>query len=256
MNKKEIGDMGCNCVIGELAKYGVGVAFPLSDNYPFDIIALAGNSLFKVQVKSSSSLYQGAIAFKLTTSNFHNGKKYNYSSSEIDIFALYDLVNYKAYLVPFKDTIGKSTFNIRIMPPKRKIAISYNYAENYIISKERIREIFKFEQPDFINNIHNKEHKRYKNKIHNCICKACNKEFSSEEYGSKYCSRECLSFYQQKVPHPTKEQLIEDLNNSSMVKLGLKYGVSGNTIKKWANKYTIDCQKTDNDKWVWSATIS
>ena len=78
MNKKEIGDMGCNCVIGELAKYGVGVAFPLSDNYPFDIIALAGNSLFKVQVKSSSSLYQGAIAFKLTTSNFHNGKKYNY----------------------------------------------------------------------------------------------------------------------------------------------------------------------------------
>jgi hypothetical protein len=250
MNKKEIGDIGCNCTIGELAKYGVGIAFPLSDNYRFDLIAIAGERLFKIQVKASSTIFQGAIAFNLTSNNFSKGEIYKYSEAEIDVFALYDLVNNNLYLVSAKEVMEKSSFHIRIIPSKKEGG-KYNMAEKYIISKEKIEELFGFERPDFINNFINKEHKRYKNKKHNCVCKVCKNEFLSEQYGTKFCSRECSSINQQKVSRPSKEQLLEDLNNSSMVKVGIKYGVSDNSIRKWAKKHQLNCKKNENDKWIW-----
>lgn len=249
MNTKDIGDVGCNCVIGELAKYGIGIAFPLSDNYPFDLIAIAGKKLFKIQIKSSSTIFQGAVSFKATTNNFRTKETYKYSTEDIDAFAFYDLINHKLYLVSPKDMKGKSTFRIRITQPKRNGG-RYNMAENYIISKERVKELFEFDTPNYLYNLSNKQHKRHKRKIHNHFCKNCNKEFTSEEYHSKYCSRECMAIYQQKVQRPTKEQLLKDLLELPITRIGEKYGVSDNAIRKWAAKYKLECIK-ENDKWIW-----
>jgi len=71
MNSKYKGDTGQNCVIGQFARYGVGIAFPLSDNYRFDLVAIAGNKLFKVQVKSSSHhIGDSVVDFHITSNSF------------------------------------------------------------------------------------------------------------------------------------------------------------------------------------------
>ena len=71
MNTKFIGDKALNCTIGELAKWDIGIAFPLSDNYPFDLIVIAVLTIFRAQVKSSSSIYNGSIVFNLRSSNYY-----------------------------------------------------------------------------------------------------------------------------------------------------------------------------------------
>ena len=43
VNKKNIGELGEQIAIGELGKYGINVAIPLSDNLPFDIIVYYKN---------------------------------------------------------------------------------------------------------------------------------------------------------------------------------------------------------------------
>lgn len=39
-NNKQLGEIGERIAIGELAKYGIDVILPLSDNLPFDFVAL------------------------------------------------------------------------------------------------------------------------------------------------------------------------------------------------------------------------
>ena len=37
-NNKQLGEMGERVAIGELAKYGIDVLLPMSDNLPFDFV--------------------------------------------------------------------------------------------------------------------------------------------------------------------------------------------------------------------------
>jgi Zn finger protein HypA/HybF involved in hydrogenase expression len=46
----------------------------------------------------------------------------------------------------------------------------------------------------------------------------------------------CYSKSQRKVERPSKEQLLQEVNQSSYVAVGKKYGVSDNAIRKWINK--------------------
>jgi len=48
------------------------------------------------------------------------------------------------------------------------------------------------------------------------------------------CSPECSAIKRRKIgERPSKEQLLDELKNSSYVQLGKKYSVSDNTIRKW-----------------------
>jgi hypothetical protein len=61
----------------------------------------------------------------------------------------------------------------------------------------------------------------------------------------RYCSSECwgtiASRRYEGVPHlearkvkgPSREQLLKDLSEISIVKVGAKYGVSDNAVRKW-----------------------
>lgn len=56
------------------------------------------------------------------------------------------------------------------------------------------------------------------------------------------CSKECSDYMRYETIFkngPSKEQLERDLSEMSYVKVGKKYGVSDNAIRKWARKYGL-----------------
>lgn len=52
--------------------------------------------------------------------------------------------------------------------------------------------------------------------------------------------RPCFYKHRQVVQRPTKDVLVRELQNLSFVKVGKKYGVSDNTIRKWLKAYGVD----------------
>lgn len=70
-----------------------------------------------------------------------------------------------------------------------------------------------------------------------CIrCVICEKPI---EHNEKYCSRTCQDFGRRVVERPSKETLAEEITQTSFVKLGQKYGVSDNAVRKWCKNYKI-----------------
>jgi hypothetical protein len=68
----------------------------------------------------------------------------------------------------------------------------------------------------------------------NCLC--CGNEFTVTTINKEqqYCSQKCYKFSSRKVKErPSKEQLLDELKNSSYVQVGKKYGVSDNAIRRW-----------------------
>lgn len=54
-----------------------------------------------------------------------------------------------------------------------------------------------------------------------------------------FCSEICYKAYARRVLRPSKEQLEQDISTMSLVKVGAKYGVSDNAIRKWMKSYGI-----------------
>lgn len=229
---KCVGDLAVNCVIGELSKYGLGIAFPLSDNYPFDLIVISNNKLFRLQVKSSSTIINGSIIFHNARTKKNNDNE-NYTNEEIDAFALYNLVNKEIYILSFNETKNKGGIVIRLRETKNNQKGGI-YSYNLVTSNKRIKEVFGFEAIDF-----SETFSKYEPFKHIIKCIVCNKEFKSTLKNTKYCSDECYGFAIRKVEKPALETLKDDINKMPMVHIGKKYGVSNTTIKKWAISYGI-----------------
>lgn len=81
--------------------------------------------------------------------------------------------------------------------------------------------------------------KNYENKI----CLHCGTELkitnTRDQKRKKYCSHECRANNIRTVERPTKEELEKMIEEMSWVAIGKKYGVSDNTIRKWAKAYKI-----------------
>jgi hypothetical protein len=69
------------------------------------------------------------------------------------------------------------------------------------------------------------------------FCKICFRTLQDKQ--SKFCGIDCQSLGTRIVNRPEKNQLKEDIEKMSFVKIGKKYGVSDNTIRKWAKQYGI-----------------
>jgi hypothetical protein len=67
------------------------------------------------------------------------------------------------------------------------------------------------------------------------LCPQC----KTETFGTKYCSTICSADAKRKVARPNREELAELLKSTSYFKIGQKYGVSDNAIRKWAKCYGI-----------------
>lgn len=140
-NKKNIGDLGEQIAIGELAKYGLQVVIPLSDNLPFDFAVFANNKFYKCQVKTTSTNNGNYSKFRLTTGNGYLHKYHKYTTDEIDVFILCDLKT--VFLFGIKDVLGKNEVRVRYSKTLSGQIRNINYASDCIISVNRIKEIFK-----------------------------------------------------------------------------------------------------------------
>jgi hypothetical protein len=81
------------------------------------------------------------------------------------------------------------------------------------------------------------------------ICVGCGNTFTPHFMQHRYCTQRCwgkiaASAYRgkahpetRKVPRPSCEQLMADVESMSMVAVGRKYGVSDNAVRKWIRWY-------------------
>jgi hypothetical protein len=68
------------------------------------------------------------------------------------------------------------------------------------------------------------------------ICPVCH----ANVYGTKYCSTNCSSLGHRKIKNrPSKEELEELIKEHSFLSLGKKFGVSDNSVRKWAKLYNL-----------------
>ena len=86
-------------------------------------------------------------------------------------------------------------------------------------------------------------------------CVACRQTFVPSSNLHRYCSMKCWGKIAAKryegIPHPEARKverpsygrLIGDLSEMSMVKVGRKYGVSDNAVRKWLRWYEADLAK-------------
>lgn len=75
----------------------------------------------------------------------------------------------------------------------------------------------------------------YSTLCHTGNCPICDKDV----YGTKYCSQICAKKARRKVIRPSKDELAEMLLESNYCAVSRKYGVSDNTVRKWARSYEI-----------------
>ncbi len=80
-------------------------------------------------------------------------------------------------------------------------------------------------------------------------CPSCDQLFEPRHIRHRYCSRACWGVVssqlrrgsavpqRRKVPRPPYEQLMADLQATSFVAVGRKYGVSDNAVRKWIRWY-------------------
>jgi hypothetical protein len=237
-NHKVVGDIGQNIAIGELAKYNIGISLPISDNYPFDVILIINNNIYRAQIKTSSVITNGKIYFDFTTNNWKTGEKFFYDKSNVDICIGVCLENNKIYL--FDDFEKKKNITIRIEKAKNNNEVNINNAEEYELSSKRIKELFNEEVENISNYIdHIKEQQESAKKEH--ICQQCNVTFYHEYNRKQFCSDECMKVEQtqrRKVKNrPSYKELLEKLDKSNFVQVGKEYKVSDNTIRKWIKAY-------------------
>jgi len=79
-----------------------------------------------------------------------------------------------------------------------------------------------------------------------CASKRC---FNQAPLGKKYCGRKCFftnrepQFHRRKVVRPTFDTLKKDIEESSFVAVGVKYGVSDNCIRQWVRTYEANRER-------------
>ena len=77
-------------------------------------------------------------------------------------------------------------------------------------------------------------------------CLHCAAEFIPKYLSHRYCSQQCGSHSKgshaprperRKVPRPSYEELVSDVQSMSFLAVGRKYGVSDNAVRKWLRYY-------------------
>ncbi|MGL6185521.1 MAG: HNH endonuclease [Clostridium chrysemydis] len=85
------------------------------------------------------------------------------------------------------------------------------------------------------------------NKNIETYCIECGKLFIQKDKSRKnmYCSNLCRNKKFRKVERPSKDELINMIKIKTFVQIGLEYGVSDNTIRKWCKNYELPYRKND-----------
>ena len=137
MNTVSVGDIGEAMAIADFIKAGFGVSKPLSDNLRYDLIVDINNTLYRVQVKTTSVIKDEKMIFSTKTTNYVKGKYSSnaYSSDEVDMFYLYHLENdWRGLYITEKDKTIPTEMGMRFTPPKNgqikgiKMAVDFEFS--------------------------------------------------------------------------------------------------------------------------------
>lgn len=69
------------------------------------------------------------------------------------------------------------------------------------------------------------------------FCKVCKRTLQAKQ--SRFCCADCKALADRVAIRPTKTELKKDMQTMSFLKLGKKYGVSDNSVRKWAKQYGL-----------------
>ena len=76
-------------------------------------------------------------------------------------------------------------------------------------------------------------------------CLYCGVQFKPSQLKVKFCSLKCSSLSQRLVKRPSKEELNRLLIENNFEKVGRKFNVSGNAIRKWCVAYGMSNKAKD-----------
>ena len=208
----------------ELLRYGFDISIPNYNASKYDLIADTGKELLKIQVKKSISESNSSFTFKCTTQNVKSstGAKHKYTTDEIDYFAT--VWQNKVYLIPVDETSTSKSI---------KFNDDTYLAQNILSAYERLSD------EELYNSSHSGKF----------YCEICGCEIS-------YGATKCLSCRNKEKSKnlPEREELKKLIRILPFTKIGIKYGVSDNAIRKWCDKYQLprksgDIKKYTEEEW-------
>lgn len=85
-------------------------------------------------------------------------------------------------------------------------------------------------------------------KVFDKYCEICGTKLVTGQ--DRYCSPTCSQTGSRIVTRPSKEQLATDVQSMPMTKVGEKYGVSDNAIRKWCKSEEIPLPKKGAGFWT------
>ena len=132
---KEKGDISEARALFEFQKLGIPVSIPWGDNLRYDMIIEVNNHLYKVQIKTSNEIVNGAIkCYTRSSKNHTTNKVYDTYENDVDYFVFYNYEMDKLALIPIKDIGKQKTIALRIDKPSNNQG-NVRYFDDYSFEK-------------------------------------------------------------------------------------------------------------------------
>ena len=109
-NAKRQGEVAELAFMHKAASLGFGVAKPYGDSFPYDFILDSGKKLWRVQVKSTNQMFQGAYA--INAQRRLGWGTCPYKAREVDIVAAYVVPLDCWYIVPLRAMRKKKSMRV------------------------------------------------------------------------------------------------------------------------------------------------
>jgi hypothetical protein len=128
LGTKRMGELAELGFMYRAATYGIGVAKPHGDSFPYDVLTQHGKRLLRVQVKSCFQAGRyGNNGFTIRV--VCGGGEIHYSVDEVDFIAAFIAKHDTWYLIPM-ESLGQRK-NIHLYPGRRRIKPGCGLFEQY-----------------------------------------------------------------------------------------------------------------------------
>lgn len=133
---KQKGDISEAKCLFEFQKRGIPVLIPWGDKERYDLVIEWYNSFYRVQVKTSNEIRNGAVICYTHSSHDHTTHKNHYKyQGQVDFFCFYNFQLDKCALVPMSVIGKKGNISLRIAPPKNNQTKDIKYFDDFSIDK-------------------------------------------------------------------------------------------------------------------------
>jgi hypothetical protein len=105
------GELGEIAFMHKAASLGFALALPYGHIHRYDFIVESGRNLWRVQVKTTTSMRDGL--YKVSVSRSDNRVSRPYAESEIDFVAAYVLPEETWYVLPVREVVGHKDLGFR-----------------------------------------------------------------------------------------------------------------------------------------------